>query len=220
MDCPLCNKEIQHPKLKRLMKSSVRLKKEVSKQALERLRVEGLDKDERIKDRNSKYYKNPQLFALDRLAFYICFKCKQPYFGGMRRCEEAGIFLYVLWTKLLTFFEIEGRRKMRMYLDLFSEHDSFFKLSLTSSILCVVPVLLDQTPLRVKFTENNSCNMMKRLRIFVVMVSTYKCKFCCSVANWFCWGKNITFASFFACDVFEETLIFAVKLFLFLLFNY
>jgi len=143
MDCPLCNKEIQHPKLKRLMKSSVRLKKEVSKQALERLRVEGLDKDERIKDRNSKYYKNPQLFALDRLAFYICFKCKQPYFGGMRRCEEAGA----------------------------QQNEDFNEQHLVCGSCASGP-------------NSASCKIHGKQFI------TYKCKFCCSVANWFCWGNT------------------------------
>ena len=38
-----------------------------------------------------KYRNNPTLFALDRLAFYECYKCKNPYFGGMRKCEEAGM---------------------------------------------------------------------------------------------------------------------------------
>ena len=28
-------------------------------------------------------------FALHQCTFYECFKCKQPYFGGMQDCQQA-----------------------------------------------------------------------------------------------------------------------------------
>ena len=28
-------------------------------------------------------------YAMHKFAYYICFKCQQPYFGGQRSCEVA-----------------------------------------------------------------------------------------------------------------------------------
>ena len=66
------------------------LKADIQKEAVERLKIEGIQNDKRLSDPNSPYYKNEARFAMDRLAFYMCHKCKKPYFGGMKACEEAG----------------------------------------------------------------------------------------------------------------------------------
>lgn len=55
----------------------------------QRLTFEGLEKDAAITTAGSKYHNNPTQFALDRFAYYPCHKCQNPFFGGMRQCEEA-----------------------------------------------------------------------------------------------------------------------------------
>ena len=35
------------------------------------------------------YYGKLPEFALHHLTFYECFKCEEPYFGGMQDCAEA-----------------------------------------------------------------------------------------------------------------------------------
>lgn len=143
MDCPLCNEVMQHEALNRIVNPCIKLKKDIGKQALERLKIEGLLSDPRLQDPNSKYYDNPKLFGLDRLAFYECFKCKKPYYGGMRKCEEAG-----------------------------REQDESFN---ESHLVCGGCASGPNT---------QSCKIHGKQYI------TFKCKFCCTVATWFCWGNT------------------------------
>lgn len=52
--------------------------------------MEGLDKDCRLTEPGGRYFQKPGDLALDILAYYVCFKCKQPYYGGQRQCD-AGV---------------------------------------------------------------------------------------------------------------------------------
>jgi hypothetical protein len=42
----------------------------------------------RVTDPTSRYYNDRAAYAMDSFAFYSCFKCKLPYFGGRRNCEQ------------------------------------------------------------------------------------------------------------------------------------
>ena len=57
--------------------------------ALKRLKYEELEKDERLTDEKSPYYQKPQLYAMHLYAYFECFKCKKPYFGGRKNCLDA-----------------------------------------------------------------------------------------------------------------------------------
>lgn len=59
------------------------------KKSVERAKFEGLEKEPRLKLVGDIYYNNMQAFALYKLAYYQCFKCKVPYFGGMKDCLAA-----------------------------------------------------------------------------------------------------------------------------------
>jgi len=37
-----------------------------------------------------RYHGKAGDYAMHKFAYYICFKCQQPYFGGQRSCEVAG----------------------------------------------------------------------------------------------------------------------------------
>ncbi|CDW84412.1 myc binding protein 2 [Stylonychia lemnae] len=63
----------------------------VRKQALERAVIEGIDKDERLANPEDRFYNDLQEYALYKLAFYQCFDCKKPYFGGKRDCEQEAL---------------------------------------------------------------------------------------------------------------------------------
>ena len=56
---------------------------------MERGKHEGIDKHEKLKDPSYNYYNKFQEYCLFKLSYYECFKCKQPYFGGMKDCENA-----------------------------------------------------------------------------------------------------------------------------------
>jgi len=55
---------------------------------MERLKHEGRDKDERILTPGDPYYDKPLEYAVAIYSYYECFKCKKPYFGGLKRCED------------------------------------------------------------------------------------------------------------------------------------
>lgn len=93
---------------------------DVRRKALMRLEYEGLHKSEAITTPGARFYNDPAGFAMNRYAYYVCYKCKkvppilgsssfllldttqrtgevmpashfQAYFGGEARCDaEAG----------------------------------------------------------------------------------------------------------------------------------
>jgi hypothetical protein len=70
---------------------STKIEDDVKKKAFERGKFEGLDKDEKMKDPNYVYFGKLQEFAVFKCAYYQCYKCKSPYFGGMKDCLRAQI---------------------------------------------------------------------------------------------------------------------------------
>jgi len=57
--------------------------------SLERAKYEAIDKSPRLVDPNDEYYNDLQKWALFKLAYYQCYKCAIPYFGGMKDCIAA-----------------------------------------------------------------------------------------------------------------------------------
>ena len=47
-----------------------------------------MDKDPRLKDPKDRYFNKFEDFAMDKYAYYQCYKCKEPYFGGMAECDQ------------------------------------------------------------------------------------------------------------------------------------
>ena len=79
MDCPTCKREIKAtycPEIENELKDSRILKEAVVKKALERAKIEGLDKDVRLQNPDDVYYNDLQSYALSRLSFYNCFSCQ------------------------------------------------------------------------------------------------------------------------------------------------
>lgn len=91
MTCGECKQPIKHPELRKSLYQHESLKSHVEKMAIKQLKREGLGNDKRLHEKGGKYYNNMELFAMDRLAYYICFKCKKPYYGGMRKCDAQDI---------------------------------------------------------------------------------------------------------------------------------
>ena len=143
LNCPLCKQQIEDESLREITDQYYKLKAQIQKDAVERLKIEGLANDKRIKDPNSPYYNNINKFAMDRLAFYKCFKCKKPYFGGMKACEEAGL----------------------------EQEEKYVQEHLVCGSCASGP-------------NTKSCKKHGKKYI------TYKCKFCCSISQWYCWGST------------------------------
>ncbi|KAG8179148.1 hypothetical protein JTE90_015337 [Oedothorax gibbosus] len=89
--CPICQAPMDHPVLKDHLEPARSLFEDVKRKALMRLEYEGLKSVEAITTPGARFYKDPAGFAMDRYAYYVCFKCKKAYYGGEARCDaEAG----------------------------------------------------------------------------------------------------------------------------------
>jgi len=89
LDCPACNQKLEAPHcpfLEEELREPRQLYDIVLAKALERAAVEGIDKDEELKNQNSIFFNNLKAYSMHELAFFMCFKCKQPYYGGRRAC--------------------------------------------------------------------------------------------------------------------------------------
>lgn len=90
--CPLCKKWIQLPEenvLHKKINDNLALFEKIKSKCMERLKFEGCEKDEKLVTPTSPYYQKPLEYALAIFSYYQCFKCKEPYFGGRKACENA-----------------------------------------------------------------------------------------------------------------------------------
>ncbi|KAE8626023.1 hypothetical protein XENTR_v10006480 [Xenopus tropicalis] len=91
MSCPICKNKINHTVLKDLLDPIKELYEDVRRKALMRLEYEGLHKSDAITTPGVRFYNDPASYAMNRYAYYVCYKCKKAYFGGEARCDaEAG----------------------------------------------------------------------------------------------------------------------------------
>ncbi|KAL4230611.1 E3 ubiquitin-protein ligase mycbp2 [Mactra antiquata] len=89
--CPICKCNIDHPVLRDLLQPIQHLFEDVRRKALMRLEYEGLHKAEAITTPGARFYKDPAGFAMDRYAYYVCYKCNKAYYGGEARCDEQAV---------------------------------------------------------------------------------------------------------------------------------
>lgn len=80
--------DIKHPVLQDSLGSIRDLYEDVKRKALMRLEYEGLHKAEAITTPKARFFNDPAGYAMERYAYYVCYKCKKAYYGGEIRCEE------------------------------------------------------------------------------------------------------------------------------------
>jgi RCR-type E3 ubiquitin transferase len=87
--CPLCKTvDMIHSHLDKARGEVMKLYDDIAKRSRERLVVESMENDPKLKDKTSPFYGNPTAYGLASFAFYPCWKCKKPFFGGKRDCEQ------------------------------------------------------------------------------------------------------------------------------------
>lgn len=92
LECPECKQRISAPHCESLsaeLAESQRIEDDVLKKVVERAKYEGIDKHERLKDPNDRFFNNLRSYAIYKLSYYMCHSCKLPYFGGMKDCEAG-----------------------------------------------------------------------------------------------------------------------------------
>ena len=88
--CPLCKVPMKHPLISAQNEELDKLRNKILELGRKKLKEEGDKEDSKIlSDRSSVYYKNTDLYVLDKFSFYRCFKCEEPYYGGRIECGEA-----------------------------------------------------------------------------------------------------------------------------------
>ena len=120
----------------------------IKRNALYVAKVEGLDKDPRLSQEGDHFYNNLEKLALTKLAFYECFKCHIPFFGGMKDCAE-----------LMRQEEEEKRPD-------------------PSELICSYCRASGEGAGRTDCEKHGKMNIL------------WKCRFCCEVAVWLCWGTT------------------------------
>lgn len=68
---------MEHSVLKDLLEPAQSLFEDVKRKALMRLEYEGLHKAEAITTAGARFYNDPAGYAMDRYAYYVCYKCNK-----------------------------------------------------------------------------------------------------------------------------------------------
>ncbi|XP_033112056.1 E3 ubiquitin-protein ligase MYCBP2-like [Anneissia japonica] len=92
--CPICKVDMENKMLEAMLEPIRTLQQDVKRKALMRLEYEGLNKCEAITMPGARFYQDPAGFAINRYAYYVCFKCKKAYYGGEARCDQGGVQEY------------------------------------------------------------------------------------------------------------------------------
>ena len=76
---------MSHTALDDLLMPLVKLERRVTRQAKQRMLVECMQAQCNAAIAAGRF-KTPAQFAMAKLAYYMCSKCKKPYFGGLKEC--------------------------------------------------------------------------------------------------------------------------------------
>nr|AFJ24730.1 E3 ubiquitin protein ligase-1 [Schmidtea mediterranea] len=152
--CPFCKQKIEHPALQDLLEPYDILEKEVKRKALLRLEHEGLIDSPEMKDSDGAIKELPEEFALHKYCYYLCYKCKNSYYGGEARCEP---------DMLLNTQTNNDRVNNSPVMDPATE------------LCCAACSDVAQA----KICPKHSTDFLE-----------YKCRYCCSIAVFFCFGTT------------------------------
>jgi len=139
--CPICKSSIKHQSLKPLTDEIDHIRNEIIRKGKLRIDYHNMNNDPLLKS-GGRYQDRVEDFIMEQFAYYLCFKCKQPYFGGTNQCA-AGV----------------------------AQPNNFNP----EELICGACSAGDCA---------NVCN--KHGKDYL----EFKCRYCCSVAIWFCFGTT------------------------------
>ncbi|XP_046440285.1 E3 ubiquitin-protein ligase MYCBP2-like isoform X2 [Daphnia pulex] len=146
--CPICKAELRNEFLDDLLIPIRELFEDVKRKALMRLEYEGLHQTEAISLPGNRFFQDAEGYAMERYAYYVCFRCNKAYYGGEARCEEG--------------LAVEG---------VGGGGDSFNPSELVCGGCSDVS--------RAQMCPRHGADYLE-----------YKCRYCCSVAVFFCFGTT------------------------------
>ena len=104
MACPVCKRDMQHASLDDLLAPALALRDDVRRKALMRLEYEGLHARTLTSSAAAEHASSGhqsssecgdgaddgvEAAAMQRYAYYMCYKCQRAYYGGLARCQLA-----------------------------------------------------------------------------------------------------------------------------------
>lgn len=180
LGCPLCQVIVDAPAIKDDVAALLALRLEVLSMAARRAREEKMFGDDEGKDGKAEE-EHSQLNqeedcealgerALRQLNYYQCSRCLRPYFGGRRQCEPAdggGAAAVGAHDDPVAAAEAAGAGNIGA---------SFDRSQLVCGACSSVSIAGEKR--RPVCAEHGSDGI------------AFKCKFCCNLASWFCWGTT------------------------------
>ena len=153
--CPSCNNTLDapnHPDIQKLIDEAKALHEKITKMVTERMKIEGIDKDPRLANPSDPYYGKTLEYAMHKISYYLCSKCKNPYFAGLRDCRGG-----------------PGNDDNNQ-----NANQQYEK----NDLVCGGCVNL------------NGVAGISNCQVHGKDYVEYKCKFCCNISSWFCWGTT------------------------------
>ena len=92
VNCVVCNvkmKASNNYDIGIILNKADKLYDKVKELAKDRLKIEGLDKDDCLFDKKSKYFEKEGEYAMDKFMFFQCNVCDKPYYAGLKSCREV-----------------------------------------------------------------------------------------------------------------------------------
>ena len=89
--CPNCDKwfDIDSiPYLQKMINDNKILYEKMKQNSLKLIKLFKLDKDPRLLEPKSPWYGKKIEYALERISYYRCYECKEPYFAGIKECGK------------------------------------------------------------------------------------------------------------------------------------
>lgn len=165
--CPICKEPINHESLENILKPIRSLFEDVKKKALMRLEYEKLHKSDAITKPGGRFYLDPVSFAMERYAYYVCCKCNKAYYGGEARCDADA-----RGAVRVSSSDPDGSSDASSVNNRQPQpHDSYDP----NELVC------------------GGCSDVSRAQICPkhgTEFLEYKCRYCCSVAVFFCFGTT------------------------------
>lgn len=94
---------MEHPILTELLMPILDLFNDVKRKALMRLEYEGLHTTEAITLHGSRFHNDPAGYAMDRYAYYVCYKCNKvrelPFVCYCTFTEHCYLFMYLIFIR-------------------------------------------------------------------------------------------------------------------------
>jgi E3 ubiquitin-protein ligase MYCBP2 len=192
LNCPLCKQQIDHPALRSELEPMLKMLEDIRGKAQQRLKIEGNDKDAAVCEPSGRYFRRPIDYAMDKFAYYPCFKCKQPYFGGQRQCEAGQPDAAAAAAGANGREAAEDFDASHLVCGGCADAGQECKAHGVRNTALVVQLIFSPPTQHLTFAFilhfPHSIQTKSRLQKEFI---EWKCKFCCNISNWYCWGNTV-----------------------------